>query len=205
MCVFARCSWCRSQVRSRVYTAAMCTPRGPIHHHRRTHVCPSVTKHQWFVPLRQCTAYVHRAGLTTPCAQQSRRPSLAGQQQRMSLRNQAGHHHSKTDRRRLTLRFSVSRPTMTALSAPGRLMMHPLLLAACAVTVQQKQHMQAHAPNLGRSSHSDNFSVIRPSARRAKGNKPDGAICVRNFCAQCVCNSHYLSQLAAFFIDPRAK
>uniref|UniRef100_A0A915PS02 Very-long-chain (3R)-3-hydroxyacyl-CoA dehydratase n=1 Tax=Setaria digitata TaxID=48799 RepID=A0A915PS02_9BILA len=33
----------------------------------------------------------------------------------------------------------------------------------------------------------------------------DGAMCVRNFCAQCVCNSHYLSQLAAFFIDPRAK
>ncbi|KAM3715278.1 Argininosuccinate lyase [Dirofilaria immitis] len=30
-------------------------------------------------------------------------------------------------------------------------------------------------------------------------------MCIRNLCAQCVCNSHYLSQLAAFFIDPRAK
>ncbi|KAM3715096.1 50S ribosomal protein [Dirofilaria immitis] len=29
-------------------------------------------------------------------------------------------------------------------------------------------------------------------------------MCIRNLCAQCVCNSHYLSQLAAFFIDPRA-
>ncbi|KAM3725018.1 tRNA (guanine-N(7)-)-methyltransferase, partial [Dirofilaria immitis] len=40
---------------------------------------------------------------------------------------------------------------------------------------------------------------------RTIGNQPDGAMCIRNLCAQCVCNSHYLSQLAAFFIDPRAK
>ncbi|MCP9262051.1 hypothetical protein DINM_005347 [Dirofilaria immitis] len=48
------------------------------------------------------------------------------------------------------------------------------------------------------------FSIL-PSTRRTIGNQPDGTMCIRNLCAQCICNSHYLSQLAAFFIDSRAK
>lgn len=35
--------------------------------------------------------------------------------------------------------------------------------------------------------------------------KPDTAMRVRIVDVQLVCNSHYFSQLAAFFIDPRAK
>jgi hypothetical protein len=49
------------------------------------------------------------------------------------------------------------------------------------------------------------FIHDRPSARRANGNRPEGAMCVRNLSAQCVCNSRYITQLAAFFIDPRAE
>lgn len=45
----------------------------------------------------------------------------------------------------------------------------------------------------------------RHSDRCAVEKNLHGAMCVRNLCAQCVCNSRYLTQLAAFFIEPRAK
>lgn len=35
-------------------------------------------------------------------------------------------------------------------------------------------------------------------------SKPDTAICVQKVDVLCVCNSHYFSGLAPFFIDPRA-
>jgi hypothetical protein len=46
------------------------------------------------------------------------------------------------------------------------------------------------------------FITLRQTWKR---EKPTSAICVRNVDVQCVCNSHYFTQLAAFFIDPRAK
>ena len=50
--------------------------------------------------------------------------------------------------------------------------------------------------SLDKSRHSDRCAVEK---------NLHGAMCVRNLCAQCVCNSRYLTQLAAFFIEPRAK
>ena len=34
---------------------------------------------------------------------------------------------------------------------------------------------------------------------------PTGAMCVQNFDESRICNSHYVSHFAAFFIDARAK
>lgn len=46
---------------------------------------------------------------------------------------------------------------------------------------------------------------MKHSNRRAGGVNPAGAICVQHLRSHCICNSNYLSQLAAVFIDPRTK
>lgn len=45
----------------------------------------------------------------------------------------------------------------------------------------------------------------RPSVRCGPGTSPRAAMCVRNVDVHVSCSSHVNAQLAAFFIDPRAK
>lgn len=47
--------------------------------------------------------------------------------------------------------------------------------------------------------------VNRPSVRCGPGTSPRAAMCVRNVDVHVSCSSHGNAQLAAFFIDPRAK
>jgi hypothetical protein len=47
--------------------------------------------------------------------------------------------------------------------------------------------------------------VNRPSVRCGPGTSPRAAMCVRNVDVHVSCSSHVNAQLAAFFIDPRAK
>lgn len=68
---------------------------------------------------------------------------------------------------------------------------HPWKREASTYTQQQQQHHHSSPNTPCVRKNTRMFDIqIRPSARRANGNEPDGAMCVRILSAQCVCNSH---------------